>query len=47
MTPTPHHSAALLLHRERVADALRSASYGTGRRKRFGRMNRSALLRLA
>ena len=47
MSPTPHHSAALLLHHERVQDALRNASYSTPRRKRFGRMNRSPLLRLA
>jgi hypothetical protein len=47
MTPTPHTSAALLLHRERVQDAMRYASYGAPRRKRFGRMNRSPLLRLA
>ena len=47
MVPTPHTSEALLLHRERVQDALRNAAYATPRRKRFGRMNRSPLLRLA
>ncbi len=47
MSPIPRHAAALLLHRERVQAALRNAAYPTPRRKRFGRINRSPLLRLA
>jgi hypothetical protein len=51
MTPTPHiQAAALLLHRERIQDALRNATLrqaAKSRRARFPRMSRSPLLKLA
>jgi hypothetical protein len=50
MTSTPQAQAALLIHRERIQDALRYAATrpaSNGRRKLFPRMNRSPLLRLA
>jgi hypothetical protein len=50
MTPTPQTTAALLLHRERIESALRTAATRNptpARRKLFPRMNRGPLLRLA
>ncbi len=49
MTTTTQNQAALLLHRERIQDALRNATTRTafGGRRRFPRRNRSPLLRLA
>ena len=49
MTSTIHTQAALLLHRERLQDALRNATSRPSRKatRRFPRMQRSPLLRLA
>jgi hypothetical protein len=50
MTPVHHTQAALLLHRERIQDALRNAALRPstkGRRARFPRLSRSPLLRFA
>jgi hypothetical protein len=49
MTSTMQNQAALLLHRERLQGALRTASVRSARKgaRRFPRMQRSPLLRLA
>ncbi len=48
MTSTMQNQAALLLHRERLQDALRTASRPSRKgTRRFPRMQRSPLLRLA
>jgi|SoimicMinimDraft_4_1059732.scaffolds.fasta_scaffold810001_1 hypothetical protein len=50
MTTTINSQAALLFHRERIQDALRSATSrpaSDGGRRIFPRLNRSPLLRLA
>ena len=50
MTTMINTQAALLHHRERIQDALRSAttrSASSGGRRIFPRLNRSPLLRLA
>ena len=49
MTSTMQNQAALLLHRERLSDALRNASTRPSRKgtRRFPRLQRSPLLRLA